>query len=116
MAGRAAAIATAALGESAAAIHRRAGAATPAWEIIAEALTPLPSAGARRDRPNAGGLSRRERDVLRLLAGGASDPEIAAALFISRRTVATHVAHIFAKLGVHSRAAATAVAVRDGIA
>ena len=60
-------------------------------------------------------LSARERDVLRLLADGRSDPEIAAALFVSRRTVATHVANLYRKLGVHSRAAASAAAVRGGL-
>lgn len=61
-------------------------------------------------------LSPREVEVLRLLADGASDPEIAAALFISRRTAATHVRHIYDKLGVSSRAAAAAWAVRNGLA
>ena len=60
-------------------------------------------------------LTARERDVLRLLADGRSDPEIAAALFVSRRTVASHVASVFRKLGVHSRAAASATAVRAGL-
>ncbi len=60
-------------------------------------------------------LSPREREVLRLLADGRSDPEIAAALFVSRRTVATHVASVFRKLGVHSRAAASVAAMRAGI-
>ena len=46
---------------------------------------------------------------------GRSDPEIAAALCISRRTAATHVAAIFRKLGVASRAAAAAHAVRHGL-
>jgi len=62
------------------------------------------------------GLSARELDVLRLLVEGASDAEIASALFISRRTVATHVRHIYDKLGVSSRAAAAAAAVRGGLA
>jgi predicted ATPase/DNA-binding CsgD family transcriptional regulator len=56
------------------------------------------------------GLSAREGEVLRLLAAGRSNTEIAAALFISRRTVTTHVSHIYAKLGVVSRAEAIALA------
>ena len=54
------------------------------------------------------GLTRREREVLRLLADGRSDREIAAALFISPKTVGLHVSHVMAKLGVTSRAAAVA--------
>jgi DNA-binding CsgD family transcriptional regulator len=61
-------------------------------------------------------LTPRERDVLRLLAEGRSDKEIATALFVSRRTAASHVAGVFRKLGVTSRAAAAAYAVRHGLA
>ena len=63
----------------------------------------------------AGGLSAREREVLKLLVEGLSDQEIGDALFISRRTVATHIRHIYDKLGVSSRASATAWAVRHGL-
>jgi len=56
------------------------------------------------------GLSRRELEVLRLVASGKSNREIAAALVISEHTVARHVQNIFAKLGLSSRAAATAFA------
>ncbi len=52
------------------------------------------------------GLTRREIEVLRLLPQGLSNPQIAEALFISPRTVQTHVKHIFAKLGVNTRAEA----------
>ena len=62
------------------------------------------------------GLTSRELEVLRLLIEGLSDQEIAHALYISRRTVTTHVGHIYDKLGVSSRAAAAAMAVRGGIA
>ena len=54
--------------------------------------------------------------MLRLIVEGLSDPEIAAALSIGRRTVNTHVASILGKLGVGSRTAAAAYAVRDGLA
>lgn len=60
-------------------------------------------------------LTSRERDVLRLLAAGRSNPEIAAALFISRRTVTTHVTNLFAKLGVSNRVEATTEAQRRGL-
>jgi DNA-binding CsgD family transcriptional regulator len=54
------------------------------------------------------GLTPRERDVLRLLATRWTDREIADALFLSHRTVSSHVASILAKLGVHSRREAVA--------
>ena len=56
------------------------------------------------------GLSRRELEVLRLVATGKSNREIAAALVISEHTVARHLQNIYAKLGLSSRAAATAFA------
>jgi ATP/maltotriose-dependent transcriptional regulator MalT len=56
------------------------------------------------------GLSSRELEVLRLVASGKSNREIAAALVISEHTVARHVQNIFAKLRVSSRTAATAFA------
>jgi DNA-binding NarL/FixJ family response regulator len=58
----------------------------------------------------AGSLSAREVQVLRLVAAGKSNRAIAAELFISERTVERHVSNIFVKLGVSSRAAATAYA------
>jgi len=64
-----------------------------------------------RPRADAGhGLSPRELEVLRLVAAGKSNREIAAALVISEHTVARHVQNIFGKLRVSSRAAATAFA------
>jgi DNA-binding CsgD family transcriptional regulator len=65
----------------------------------------------------AGGLrlSSRERDVLRLVAAGATDREIAEALFLSVRTVEAHVARIRAKIGVHTRTAAVAAGLIDPV-
>jgi DNA-binding CsgD family transcriptional regulator len=57
-----------------------------------------------------GGLTQREVQVLRVLAGGKSNRAIAAELFLSEKTVARHLSNIFTKLGVSSRAAATAYA------
>ena len=61
------------------------------------------------------GLTAREREVLRLLAQRYTDPEIAATLFLSPRTVHRHVAHVFDKLGVSSRREAAAAAARLGL-
>jgi len=60
-------------------------------------------------------LTNRELEVLRLLAEGMSQAEIATSLYISPRTVATHTERIFKKLGVHSRARAIAFAYREHV-
>jgi pimeloyl-ACP methyl ester carboxylesterase/DNA-binding CsgD family transcriptional regulator len=60
-------------------------------------------------------LSPRERDVLRLVAEGLSDADIAQRLVLSPHTVHRHVSNILRKLGLHSRAAAAAHAARTGI-
>ena len=71
---------------------------------------PRPKAAGR-----AGGLTPRELEILQLLAVGQSADEIARELFISSKTVGTHLEHIFMKLDVHSRVEAVAVAYRDGL-
>ena len=63
-----------------------------------------------------GGLTRRQVEVLRLVALAHSNREIAAALVLSEKTVERHLSHIFAKLQVSSRTGATRVAVQAGIA
>ncbi len=63
----------------------------------------------------AHGLTERELEVLRLLATGQSNREIGELLFISPVTAATHVANITTKLGVDSRAKATAYAYQHGL-
>lgn len=60
-------------------------------------------------------LTDRELDVLRLLDTGASNREIARALFVTEATVKTHLTHVFDKLGVDNRARAIAVARRKGL-
>jgi DNA-binding NarL/FixJ family response regulator len=60
--------------------------------------------------PLPGGLTGREAEVLRLVAAGRSNPEIAATLFLSEKTVARHLSNIFTKLDVPSRTAAAAYA------
>jgi predicted ATPase/DNA-binding CsgD family transcriptional regulator len=68
-----------------------------------------PRPGPRGARP--GGLSRREIDVLRLVAAGRTSGEIATELFISARTAEHHIQNIYTKIGVSNRAAATRWAV-----
>ena len=60
-------------------------------------------------------LSRRERQVLTLVAQGAANKEIALQLDISERTVKAHVTSVFNKLGASSRAEAVAIALRSGL-
>ena len=71
-----------------------------------------------QDRPSGNGaeLSPRERDVLRLLAGGESNGQIAAALGLSINTVERHVSNLYRKIDARGRADATAWAVRRGLA
>jgi DNA-binding NarL/FixJ family response regulator len=62
------------------------------------------------------GLTARETEVLRLIAQGLSNPEIAGRLFISEATVKTHINNTFAKIGARHRAEAVRYAYRKGIA
>ena len=68
-----------------------------------------PTTLVRKERP--GGLSRRELEVLRLVAGGRASAEIARELFISTRTAEHHIQNIYTKIGVSNRASATRWAV-----
>ncbi len=69
----------------------------------------------RRTTGPQGGLTTRELEVLRLIASGRTNRAIAAELFLSEKTVARHVSNIFTKLGLSSRAAATAYAYENGL-
>jgi predicted ATPase/DNA-binding CsgD family transcriptional regulator len=98
---------------------REAGRALTDASVAAETAAVVPC----RSRPAAGrqapagsvrGLSEREREVWALLTEGRSNAEIADALFISPRTATTHVTHLYAKLGVDSRAEAIAAAHQLG--
>ena len=75
-------------------------------------VPPLPPSSAVQPTTHAtAGLTKREREVLRLLTEGLTNPQIAQRLVVSLPTVSTHVASIFNKLGVNSRSAATRYAV-----
>jgi DNA-binding NarL/FixJ family response regulator len=64
---------------------------------------------------NLGALSPRELEVLRLVAGGATNRAVARQLFVSEATVKTHLLHLYDKLGVRDRAAAVAMAYERGL-
>jgi len=64
--------------------------------------------------PQGAGLTERELDVMRILLEGHSNKEIARKLYISERTVQTHLSNIFHKIKVNSRTEAVLVAVREG--
>lgn len=65
--------------------------------------------------PSRLGLTARELEVLRLVAAGRSNRDIAAELFISAKTASVHVSNIMAKLGVHTRVEAAAIAHQAGV-
>jgi DNA-binding CsgD family transcriptional regulator/tetratricopeptide (TPR) repeat protein len=132
------ALAREALGESQFTGAWAAGRAMPRPEAVAAALAVAsssapPTADQIRETPavrSTGGLpttpglpadtplsplSPRELEVLSLVCAGRSTREIAEDLFVSHRTVTTHIANIFTKIGVDSRAAAVAYAHRHGL-
>ncbi|MCD1572874.1 response regulator [Agromyces mediolanus] len=93
--------------------------------VVAGETVLAPSVAAqlvRRMRADAGGatalpqaLSPRELEVLRLVAAGSSNPEIARALVIGEATVKTHLTHVFEKLGVNDRTRAVTRAMELGL-
>jgi DNA-binding CsgD family transcriptional regulator len=119
------------LGEAHAGLGDRDGAARAVAEAMtladalgAGAITAEAHALARRARlveepseaENGFGLTSREVEVLRLVADGRSNGQIAEALFISRKTASVHVSNILSKLGVTTRVEAAALAHRRGLA
>jgi DNA-binding CsgD family transcriptional regulator len=72
--------------------------------------------GRRPSLAHGFGLTEREAQVVRLLAEGKSNRELAGALGVSQKTVERHLANIYVKVGVNSRAAAVAFALRHGLA
>ncbi len=101
-----------AIGEVRFALEMRTGVEAGPEAVFAE-IGSLPPTADRSRRSPSGPLRRltaREREVLRLVARGATDREIAAELFISRKTVSVHVANLKGKLGVRTRVEAALVA------
>jgi ATP/maltotriose-dependent transcriptional regulator MalT len=85
--------------ETAVRLFDQIGARLDAREVLASSKPALPA-----------GLTEREVEVLRLVAGGLTNNEIASELFLSAKTVSRHLSNIFTKIGVSSRAGATAFA------
>jgi len=84
-----------------------------AGELLARVRCVLRRGSRVAGRPTT--LTKRELEVLTLLSHGQAQPQIAEALFISPKTVSTHIERILEKLEVRSRAQAIAVAYRDGL-
>ena len=105
-----------ALGDEEAAASELESARSAFEELGAEPdLKRLRVVAASAESQDAHGLTAREVEVLRLVAGGLSNREIASELVISEHTVARHMQNIFAKLGLGSRTAATAFAFKHGL-
>ncbi len=115
------------MGEAAFALTWAAGTGLPLDQAVAEAdaalvrvpRSPAPVVDQAPTPPSPGGehgLTRREVEVLRLIASGMTDRQIGEALFVSHATARTHVGRVLSKLGLSTRAAAAAYAHRHGLA
>jgi DNA-binding CsgD family transcriptional regulator len=93
------------------AVPRAGSAEHPAGVVVGAASKPTAPTRAG----SAHGLSAREIEVLRLVAAGRSNGEIAERLFITRKTAGVHVTHILNKLGVSNRVEAAMAAARLGL-
>jgi DNA-binding NarL/FixJ family response regulator len=82
--------------------------------IMPDLISHLAGLDRGNSQPNVDDLSPREQEVLSHLIRGLCDRDIAQTLFISVRTVQTHLAHVYTKLGVHSRTEAAVIAVQAG--
>ncbi|MGC5015006.1 response regulator [Streptosporangium sp. DT93] len=94
-------------------LRRAVQAAARGETVLSPSVAGVLAHGART--PERQALSRREFEVLGLIARGATNREVAAKLFITEATVKTHLLHVFAKLGVNDRAAAVAAAYEAGL-
>ncbi|YCM42766.1 response regulator transcription factor [Verrucomicrobiaceae bacterium 227] len=97
--------------EIVAAIHEAAGGGSPMSPTVAASVVNLLAGLTKTVEPVS--LSPREREILHLIVEGLTAKEIASRLSVSIHTTDTHTRHLFKKLGVHSRAAAVAKALRD---
>lgn len=106
-----------AIGDAAFSVTLAAGRALPLDDAMSEALT-MAEVEAQPSSAPAGphGLTPRELEVLRLIAEGLTNRDIAERLSLSERTVENHVLHVLTKLALSSRTAATAYAIRHGLA
>ncbi|MFD8708731.1 response regulator transcription factor [Kitasatospora sp. NPDC059648] len=104
-------------------VTRRLAAALVASPPVPPAAPAAPAAPAVRQAKDRGGrrkvfpdgLTNREVDVLRLIAEGLSNPEIAGTLFIEEATVKTHINNVFAKIDARNRADAVRYVFRQGL-
>lgn len=92
----------------------QAGLSPSVQRLLVERVTSQAPAPAVVDLPD--GLTRREAEILALIAEGLSNPEISRALHISTATVKTHINNLFAKTGVRDRAQAMRYAYQQGLA
>jgi DNA-binding CsgD family transcriptional regulator/tetratricopeptide (TPR) repeat protein len=100
------------------ALHEQQGARRAARRVVERrrsAGRTVPRGPNAATRGNPAGLTGRELEVLRLLAEGCTNREVAQQLHLSPKTVGHHVSHVLAKLGARSRAEAVAVAVASGM-
>jgi DNA-binding NarL/FixJ family response regulator len=84
-------------------------------EIVTSGPATASLAASSAAEPPGGPLTERETEVLRLMAAGTSNRDIAAQLFVTEATVKTHVNNVFGKLDVNDRAAAVSWAFRSGV-
>jgi DNA-binding NarL/FixJ family response regulator len=97
-------------------LRTRRSAPQPPWVSVVTGSAPQPGTPTRLAALGGPGrLTRRELEVLHLVAHGETDQRIADRLYVSRRTINCHVANILAKLDVPSRTAAVMTAARIGL-
>ena len=90
---------------------------TPEQALAAKGQKPTPMPTTAASPPKyPDGLTAREVEVLRLLAGGMTDLQIAEKLVLSPRTVHAHLSSVYSKLGISSRSAATRYAIEHHLA